>query len=126
MKKSIVLSSLNHTWFIDIDGTIFKHNGYKFDGHDSLLPGVKEFFESIPEDDLIILVTSRTDEYKNLTLKSLEENKIKYDEIIFNAPYGERIVVNDNKLSGLKTGKCINIERDEGLNNILVEIDREL
>ena len=126
MKNKLVLSSLNHTWFIDIDGTIFKHNGYKLDGHDSLLPGVKEFFESIPEGDLIILITSRTDEYKEFTLKSLDEHKIKYNKIIFNAPYGERLVVNDNKLSGLKTGKCINIERDEGLGNILIEIDREL
>ena len=126
MKNKLILSALNHTWFIDVDGTIFKHNGYKLDGYDSLLPGVKEFFESIPENDLIILITSRTDEYKDLTLKSLEENKIRYNEIIFNAPYGERVVVNDNKLSGLKTGKCINIDRDVGLNDITIEIDREL
>ena len=126
MKNKLVLSSLKHTWFIDIDGTIFKHNGYKLDGHDSVLPGVKEFFEKIPKGDLVILVTSRTDEYKDSTIKSLKDNNIVFDEIIFNAPYGERIVINDNKPSGLITGKCINTKRDEGLDNISIEINEGL
>ena len=126
MKNKLVLSPLKHTWFIDIDGTIFKHNGYKLDGYDSLLPGVKEFLNKIQEGDLIILVTSRTDEYKEITIESLNKNKIKYDQIIFNAPFGERIVINDNKLSGLETGKCININRDEGLSNLAIKIDKKL
>ena len=126
MKNKFILSPLNHTWFIDIDGTIFKHNGYKIEGYDSLLPGVKEFFSKIPQGDLVILVTSRTSEHKDLTIKSLKDNGIRFDTIIFNSPYGERIVINDDKLSGLKTGKCINIKRDEGLGNILLEIDKDL
>ena len=73
-KQNIVLSNLNHTWFIDLDGTVFKHNGYKIDGHDTLLPVVKEFLSSIPEKDLIVIVTSRTDDYRELTLKALKEN----------------------------------------------------
>ena len=124
--KEIVLSSLNHTWFIDIDGTICKHNGYKIDGHDTLLPGAKEFFESIPKEDLIVFVTSRTDEYKELTISFLKENNIRYNQIIFNAPYGERIVVNDNKPSGLEMGKSINLTRDEGLANLRVAIDTKI
>ena len=35
--KEIVLSSLGHTWILDLDGTLVKHNGYKIDGADSLL-----------------------------------------------------------------------------------------
>lgn len=37
-------SPLAKTWILDIDGTIVKHNGYKIDGYDTLLEGVKEFF----------------------------------------------------------------------------------
>ena len=40
------LSPLNHTWLIDVDGTIVKHNGYIIDGQDTLLDGVKEFFDN--------------------------------------------------------------------------------
>lgn len=36
------LSSLPHTWLIDIDGTLLKHNGYK-EGGDELLEGVLDF-----------------------------------------------------------------------------------
>lgn len=40
-------------------------------------------------------------------------NRIRYDHIIFDAPYGERIVVNDRKPSGLGMSVAVNIERDE-------------
>ena len=92
--KEIILSSLGHTWILDIDGTIVKHNGYKIDGKDSLLPGAKEFLNQIPQDDMVIFLTSRKDEYKDLTISFFEENNVRYNHIIFNAPYGERIIKN--------------------------------
>lgn len=58
--------NLNHTWFIDIDGTIVKHNGY-LTGDDELLPGVKELWKTIPKDDKIILTTSRKKEESRST-----------------------------------------------------------
>ena len=46
MKKKIKLSTnLSHTWFIDLDGTILKHNGYINANKDTLLDGVKDFFK---------------------------------------------------------------------------------
>ena len=125
-KKELVLSNLNHTWFIDLDGTIFKHNGYKSDGYDTILPGVKEFFDSIPADDFIVLVTSRNSAYKEMTLKGLKENNIKYNEIIFDCPFGERIIINDNKPSDLEMSKSVCLTRNEGLGNILIKLDNDL
>ena len=112
--KELVLSPLGHTWIFDIDGTICKHNGYKIDGRDTLLPGVKEFFEKIPEGDMIIFLTSRTDEYRQITLDFLIDSGLRYDHIVFNAPYGERILVNDDKPSGLKCSVSVNLKRDKG------------
>ena len=43
MKKIKLSKNLNHTWFIDLDGTILKHNGYIADKKDTLLKGVKDF-----------------------------------------------------------------------------------
>lgn len=110
------LSSLPHTWILDVDGTIVKHNGYKIDGYDTLLAGVKEFFASLPSQDRVILLTARKAEYLPALKEFLTKNQIRYDHIITDVPMGERILVNDNKPSGLKCAYAVNKERDEILN----------
>ena len=112
-EKELILSTLPKTWIFDLDGTLLKHNGYKLDGKDTLLEGVKEYLDGIPEEDHILILTSRTEEYKEQTLKFLCDNDIRFDEILFNIPMGERIVVNDRKPSGLAMAVAINVERDE-------------
>lgn len=112
-EDSLVLSTLPKTWIFDLDGTLVKHNGYKIDGHDTLLSGVKEYLTGIPTEDFILILTSRTDEYKEITLEFLKEQDIRYDQIIFNMPMGERIVVNDRKPSGIDMAVAVNIRRDE-------------
>jgi len=118
------LSSLPKTWIIDLDGTILKHNGYK-EGKDELLKGVKEFFDVIPNEDTIIILTSRETKYTGQTINFLKQNKIRYDHIIFNIPYGERILINDKKESGLLTAYAINKERNSPF-DINFEIDEDL
>lgn len=112
----LTLSSLPHTWILDVDGTIVKHNGYKIDGYDTLLAGVKEFFASLPSQDRVILLTARKAEYLPALKDFLTKNQIRYDHIITDVPMGERILVNDNKPSGLKCAYAVNKERDEILN----------
>lgn len=121
----LVLSPLGHTWILDLDGTIMKHNGYKLDGEDSFLPGAIEFLHGIPETDMIVILTSRSEEYRDATLKTLEREGVRFDHIIFGAPYGERILVNDCKPSGLVTGLAVNTQRDVW-SGIRVEIDPAL
>lgn len=112
MEDALNLSTLPKTWIFDLDGTLLKHNGYKTDGTDTVLPGVKEYIDRIPDEDKIIIFTSRTEEYRKMTLSFLEEHGIRYHEIIFNMPMGERIVVNDRKPSGLDMAVAVNIDRD--------------
>lgn len=112
MSEMIRVSTLPKTWILDLDGTLVKHNGYKMDGHDTLLPGAREFLANIQPEDLVIIVTSRKEDYRTQTVDFLHEQGIRYDHIIFNAPYGERIVVNDRKPSGLETAVAINFKRD--------------
>lgn len=116
MPNNITLSLLPHTWILDVDGTLVKHNGYKIDGKDSLLPGVKEFFAQIPAGDMIILLTSRTEEYKKSLEEFMLQNKLRFDHIICNAPVGERILINDDKPGGLLTAIAINKKRDDSFN----------
>ena len=112
MGDELILSTLPKTWIFDIDGTIVKHNGYKLDGYDTLLHGAKDYISSIPPEDKIVMMTSRTDEYKERTIKFLKENGIRYNVILFNMPMGERILVNDKKPSGLNMSVSINCDRD--------------
>ena len=122
--KDLVLSSLHHTWILDLDGTLVKHNGYKLDGEDSFLAGAEEFLRSLPEEDMVILLTSRTSEYTKQTVDFLKKHQIRYDHIIFDAPYGERILVNDRKPSGIEMSKAVNVERDAAWHeNVVIDSD---
>lgn len=112
MEDALILSTLPKTWIFDLDGTLLKHNGYKTDGADTVLPGVKEYMDGVPAEDKIVILTSRTEEYREMTLDFLAEQQIRYDEIIFNMPMGERIVVNDRKPSGLDMAVAFNLDRD--------------
>ena len=113
MGETLIMSTLPKTWLFDLDGTVVKHNGYKIDGKDTLLDGVKEYLETIPVEDYILILTSRTDEFRERTITFLDENSIRYNEILFNMPMGERIVLNDRKPSGIDMAYAINFNRNQ-------------
>ena len=116
MNKIKLSKNLSHTWFIDLDGSIVKHNGYIVDKEDSLLDGVSVFFKNIPTKDIIIITTSRKKKFKKKTIEFLKKNKIRFNEIMFDIPYGERILINDIKPNRkLKTSISINLKRNYGL-----------
>ena len=106
MKTDITLSKLGHTW-------VLKHNGYLTDGCDTVLSQAKNFICKLPSKDMIVILTSRKEEFRNSTETFLKNNGIRYDHIIFNVPYGERILINDEKPGGLQTAQSINIPRDQ-------------
>lgn len=112
MEQKLILSKLPKTWIFDLDGTILKHNGYKLDSRDTLLEGVKAYLDGIPTGDKLIIFTSRTEEYRQQTIDFLQQHGIRYDEILFGMPVGERILVNDRKPSGLDMAVALNVDRD--------------
>lgn len=112
MEKELILSTLPKTWIFDLDGTILKHNGYKLDGYDTVLDGMAEYLQEIPAEDQIVILTSRTETYREMTLNFLREAGIRYDAILFGMPQGERILVNDRKPSGLDMAVALNMDRD--------------
>jgi hypothetical protein len=127
---SLRVSSLGHTWLIDVDGVIFAHNGYKTltpdIPHEDLLPGVREFFQTLHVSDRIILLTARNPRLRRRTEKSLRFHRIRYDALIMGLPPGERILINDRKPSGLPTAVAIVVGRDQGLGSVRTRIDRAL
>ncbi len=124
-RETLTLSPLGHTWILDLDGTLVKHNGYKLDGHDSWLEGALDFLKNIPEGDLTLFVTSRPPELKEMTERFLREHGVRYDRVIYGAPYGERILINDRKPSGLNTALAVNPARDAGP-GLVIAVDHNL
>lgn len=125
INKVLTLSTLKHTWILDLDGTLVEHNGYK-NGGDKLLAGARKLLDSIPKDDFVLILTAREKEVREQTLKFLIENGIRFNEIIFEMPMGERILINDIKPSGLKCAHSINTERNQGLKDLSIVIDKNL
>lgn len=111
-RETIPVSTLGKTWILDLDGTLVKHNGYRLDGKDTLLAGAEKLLRAIRPEDLVIIVTSRSRDVAAETESFLREKGIRYDAILYGAPYGERILVNDRKPSGLATAIAINVARD--------------
>lgn len=109
--------AMNKTYIFDLDGTLVKHNGYLIDGHDTLLPGVKELFDKIDKDDFVLVLTARPDNYAYDTYQFFSDNNLKIDAIIYNMPHGERILFNDKKPDGYKTAYAYNLDRDKGVEN---------
>lgn len=112
MKDELVLSTLGHTWILDLDGSIVYHNGYKTSEGDAFLPGAEAFLKAIPPEDMVIFLTSRKEKCRAQTTAFLAKHDIRYNTIIFDAPYGERIVWNDRKPSGLCMSIAVDTERD--------------
>lgn len=106
-------STLSKTWILDIDGTLVKHNGYKIDGYDTLLDGVKEFFDNLSPNDKVVMLTARKEEYLEDLKKFLKENNLRYDYLLTDMPMGERILINDRKPSGLDMAFAVNKNRDD-------------
>lgn len=111
---TIEVSRLPKAWLVDVDGTVFLHNGH-LSGEDQPLPGVVEFLNALPAGDMVILMTARDEGLRGETERALARHKIRYDRILFGLPVGERILINDKKPSGLATAHAINLDRNAGL-----------
>jgi phosphoglycolate phosphatase-like HAD superfamily hydrolase len=114
---------MKKTIFIDIDGTLIKHQGNltnMFTKEIEVLPGV---IEKLNEWDAngykIILTTGRKEILRQITEKQLIENGIFFDQLIMGLPRGERILINDIKPgNNMSVAKAIEVKRDTGLEDI--------
>lgn len=119
------LSPLPHTWILDLDGTLVVHNGY-LSGDDRFLPGALDFLRGIPPEDYVLILSARPASVRAQTEDFLHSHRVRYDQIIFGAGVGERILVNDDKPSGLCCALALGVERNRGLAHVTITIDPQL
>ena len=125
MKDELHISALKHTWILDFDGTLVVHNGYQT-GEDSFLPGAKEFLQQIPAEDFVMILTAREKEARPKTEAFLKKHRIRYDVLFFEVPMGERILINDQKPSGLVCAYALTPKRNQGFKDFQIVIDPTL
>lgn len=124
-ETNFILSSLGKTWIFDLDGTLVVHNGHK-NTEDEFLPGAQELLQNISEEDYILFLTARKLSEKEKTTSFFQKHHIRYNEILFEIPMGERILFNDSKPSGLKCAYAVECTRDEGVINFNYAINETL
>jgi hypothetical protein len=113
----------HHTYFLDIDGTIFKYR--KFETYESspaeLTPGTIEKLKEIKKaGHMIVLTTARPESLRAFTKKELLAAGIPYDRLVMGLERGPRHLVND--LSPNEPGDraiAHNLERDEGMAKVV-------
>lgn len=111
------------TIFCDIDGCIFSHGG-SIDkillGRGRLLPGVLETFcRWASRGYTVVLTTGRPEGFRRMTEQQLQDAGLFYHQLVMGLPRGERVIINDFKPSrNMPTTACVNLSRNEGMENV--------
>ena len=113
------------TIICDIDGTLVKHEAPTSNTSPSKnLEPLSGTIEKLIEWDIkgynIILITGRRESMREATEKQLAEVGIFYDQLIMGIGGGDRILINDNKPDGRETAFAINLERNKGIDDIIL------
>ena len=106
------------TLFVDIDGTLVKSSHKHFspkwgesDALDKNIHFINDCYNSGAK--YIVLTTSRTEEFRNVTEEQLKRFNLKYHRLVMGLPVCKRIVINDFDVdSGIIGCGEINIPRD--------------
>ena len=114
------------TYFIDIDGTIFRQNDSWESGnfgdlnHGALLPGVFRKLNALyTAGHTLILTTARAENFRFATEQQLTRGGIQYHGLLMSLPTGQRVLINDRKpQENIDTAIAINLDRDSGMNDV--------
>ena len=107
------------TYIFDLDGVIFK-NGTRFWqprwGENSVIGEARDRVNSLyGAGNYIVLMTSRPDEFREVTERQLRNENISYHQLVMGVYHGTRIVVNDfGPTNPYPASVAINTKRDSG------------
>jgi|TARA_R110000744_G_scaffold88375_1_gene172230 hydroxymethylpyrimidine pyrophosphatase-like HAD family hydrolase len=116
-----------NTLFVDLDGTLVENTSSKFPPYigngKPLKNNIKWLQELHAKGQIeIIITTSRSKKYKDVTLKELKEKGIPYNELIMGLSHSKRIIINDFASSNpYPSCGAINISRNiDNLNDFTI------
>jgi len=105
------------TIFLDIDGVLVKHSSIHFPpyiGTSSTIDKNVNYIKSLDSDKIeIILTTSRTESYREVTEKQIHHLGIQYKQLIMGLQSSKRIIINDYSSTNIYPNcTAINLERN--------------
>lgn len=108
-----------NTYFVDIDGTIFKYRKFEtyMESEVEVIESTKQFLiDRKEEGHMIVLTTARPNDMRPHTEWELSTNSIPYDTLLMGIERGPRYLLNDMdpKVPG-ERAICFNLERDKGV-----------
>lgn len=105
------------TYFIDIDGIIVKNSGEFSKPYWGTTKGLVDNIKIINRlyelGNYVILITSRKEKYRKVTLQQLKKVGVKYHQLIMNLNHSARVVINDFSHSNpFPAAISVNVPRD--------------
>lgn len=105
------------TYFIDIDGIVVKNSGEFSKPYwgttEGLVGNIKIINQLYELGNYIILITSRKEKYRKVTLQQLKKVGVKYHQLIMNLNHSARVVVNDfSHTNPFPAAISVNVPRD--------------
>jgi hydroxymethylpyrimidine pyrophosphatase-like HAD family hydrolase len=113
------------TIICDIDGTLVYHH----DPHtvsksthkmELLIGTIEKLLEWEKKGYNIILLTGRKESMRHATEQQLRDIGIFYDQLVMGVGGGARYLINDYKPTGEEAAFAINVERNIGINGIII------
>ena len=119
------MDSRPKTIICDLDGTLCEHLIPTLNTIATktlkILPGtIEKFSEWDAQGYNIILMTGRRESMRKATEEQLARLGVFYDQLIMGIGGGDRILINDNKPDGRETASAINLERNKGIDDIIL------
>jgi len=105
------------TLFLDIDGVLVKHSSIHFPpyiGTSAAIDKNVNYIKSLdPNKVEIILTTSRSEKYRQITEKQIQQLGIQYKQLIMGLQSNKRIIINDYSSTNIYPNcTAINLERN--------------
>ena len=108
-----------NTYFVDIDGTIFKYRKfetYKLNTPEPISSTIEYLGAQEELGHLIILTTARPESMREHTIKELEQCNVPFHSLIMGIERGPRYLVNDMDPNNPgERAIAINVVRDQGI-----------
>jgi hypothetical protein len=116
-----MMQSHHHaTIFVDLDGTLIKHQAPPWDDPMHVLPGVPEkMVRWWNSGALIIITTGRPECIRAKVVAQLEAAGLYYHQLVMGLTSGRRYLINDTKPYDPNTPMALsfNVQRDKGFEN---------
>lgn len=117
IREWLQYKSNKKTYFIDVDGVVVKNGGEYSKPFWGTTEGLTENINIINRlydlGNYIILITSRKEEYREVTVKQLKKENVKYHQLIMGLNHSARVVINDFSSSNpFPAAISVNVPRD--------------